>query len=96
MKEIKIRELRTRFIQLTMHTHAHSLLVQRGYSSKTEAVEQVKKGNAWAAVVIGSNFTVDLFKRANHFTNATINDGSTIYLYMDITSEEIAAKAIYI
>ena len=74
-----------------MYAHAHSLPVQRGYSTEAEAVERVRKGNAWAAVVIGSNFTVDLFKRANHFTNATINDGSTIYLYMDITGEEITA-----
>lgn len=52
-------------------------------------MEQVKKGNAWAAVVIGKDFTVDLFKRVNDPTNATINNGSTIYLYMDITSENL-------
>ena len=47
---------------------------------------QVKKGNAWTAVVIGPEFTVDLFKRLSG-ENSSIISGSTIYLYMDVTSE---------
>ena len=59
---------------------------QHKHTSEHSAVQQVREGGAWGAVVIGENFTVDLFKRASNHSDAII-EGSTIYLYMDVTSE---------
>lgn len=55
-------------------------------------MQQVEEGHAWAAVVIGENFTVDLFTRIREFIitpNTSVIEGSTIYLHMDVTSEYI-------
>ena len=60
---------------------------QHNHSSEQSAVQQVKEGRAWAAVVIGENFTVDLFKRVSDHSDTSVIKGSTIYLYMDVTSE---------
>jgi ABC-type multidrug transport system permease subunit len=54
-------------------------------------VQQVRDGGAWAAVVIGENFTADLFKRLSPNPNDSVIEGSTIYLYMDITNSQITA-----
>ena len=60
---------------------------QHNHSSEESAVQQVRDGGAWAAVVIGENFTADLLKRLGPSVNSSVIEGSTIYLYMDITSE---------
>ena len=50
-------------------------------------MEQVRKGKAWAAVIIGQNFTVDIFKRITDLNKQSVIEGSTIELYTDNTSE---------
>ena len=61
--------------------------MQEGHVSKEIAVEQVRKGKAWAAVIIGQNFTVDIFKRITDYKKQSVIEGSTIELYVDNTSE---------
>ena len=61
-------------------------MFQHKHSSEQSAVEQVKKGDAWAAVVIGEDFTEDLFKRLSNHSSSIIK-GSTIFLHMDVTSK---------
>ena len=62
-----------------------------------DAVEEVRRGKAWAAIYLGRNFTVDLFTRLcdgnpncpsfiGPVTNTTI-DGSAVHIRGDVTSE---------
>ena len=58
----------------------------------SEGVEQVKKGNAWAAIIIPENFTFDLTRRVMDMIGGKkvpreIITGSTIELYEDVTSK---------
>ena len=50
-------------------------------------MKQVRKGKAWAAVIIGQNFTVDNFKRITDHNKQSVIESSTIELYTDNTSE---------
>ena len=76
------------------------LYLQLQYNDLQTAVQDVRKGDAWAAIEIGRNFTLDFFLRASSTVRpappdpAVIN-GSTIYLHMDVTStfvESIASE----
>ena len=59
------------------------LSLQEGHDSEESAVEEVREGRAWAAVIIRQNFTVDLFNRIN---DQSIINGSSVELYVDKTS----------
>jgi len=71
--------------------------VQEEFFSYEEALDQVNQGKAWAIIYIGSNFTVDLFKRicsvntCPAYIDGDINDeivnGSTIFVQYDFTSK---------
>ena len=63
--------------------------LQHGHSSEESAVQEVRDGRAWAAVVIGENFTVDLFQRISNYNDKSVAEGSTIYIYADVTSEHV-------
>ena len=67
--------------------HSSYYSMQEGHASKEIAVEQVRKGKAWAAVIIGQNLTVDIFKRITDYNKQSVIEGSTIELYVDNTSE---------
>ena len=58
-------------------------LQDEGHDSEESAVEEVREGRAWAAVIIRQNFTVDLFNRIN---DQSIINGSSVELYVDKTS----------
>ncbi|CAI8037610.1 ABC transporter G family member 23 [Geodia barretti] len=62
-----------------------------GHSSEESAVQEVRDGRAWAAVVIGENFTVDLFQRISNYNDKSVAEGSTIYIYADVTNSQILA-----
>ena len=64
-----------------------NVLVQESHASEERAVEQVREGKAWAALIVGQNFTVDLFKRITDYSDRSVIKGSTIELYIDNTSE---------
>ena len=50
----------------------------------------MKKGEAWVAFVIGRNFTADLVQRSRGIQpSPEVLKGSTIELYMDVTSTSI-------
>ncbi|XP_059166224.1 ABC transporter G family member 20-like [Physella acuta] len=56
------------------------------------AVMDVKMGNSWSAMHIKQNFSLDLITRYDeglHASNQTI-DGSTVWLYMDMSNQQIA------
>ena len=62
------------------------------FSEMSEGVEQVKKGGAWAAIIIPENFTFDLTTRVMDMIGGNnvpreIITGSTIELYEDVTSK---------
>jgi ABC-type multidrug transport system permease subunit len=62
-----------------------------GHSSEESAVQEVRDGRTWAAVVIGENFTVDLFQRISNYNDKSVAEGSTIYIYADVTNSQILA-----
>ena len=68
------------------------LILQNHFSSSSAAIDQVKKGNAWAAVIIPGNFSADivqrleLLKKGEPIPEEIIN-GSTVDTYEDVTSE---------
>ena len=66
--------------------------LQHRYNTTEEAVEQVREGKAWVAICIPEDYTKDICQRAfdsarGHLTPEIIN-GSTVHLYMDVTSME--------
>ena len=70
--------------------------LQHQYNTTKEAVEQVQEGKAWAAICIPENYTKDICQRAidsaeGHLTPEVIN-GSTVHLYMDVTSMEFQIR----
>ncbi len=55
------------------------------------AVDEVKDGKAWAAIVIPSNFSRDMMQRIHFIIDqkrvpSDIINGSTIEVYEDVTS----------
>ena len=81
--------------------YKHEFPFQVEFADIHDAKEQVKLGQAWGAVYLGSEFTMDLLKRVCSVSkcpstvpapdNTTIN-GSTIHLFADVTSENIFLK----
>jgi hypothetical protein len=73
-----------------------------------QAIDQVKRGNAWAAIVVPENFTKDvttriisLFDQGDNLPSEAIINGSTVEMYADVTNlqmtftlEKIAASAV--
>ncbi|KAL5019992.1 hypothetical protein ScPMuIL_002884 [Solemya velum] len=62
------------------------------YDDFDSAIESVRHGDAWAVISIGQNFSVDLasrFSAGTKISNETL-DGSSVKLYLDMTSQEIA------
>jgi hypothetical protein len=59
-----------------------------------QAIDQVKRGNAWAAIVVPENFTKDvttriisLFDQGDNLPSEAIINGSTVEMYADVTSK---------
>ena len=73
--------------------------MQHEYNTTEEAIEQVREGKAWAAIQVPENYTKDICERAfdsagGQVTQEIIN-GSTVYLYMDVTSMEFQIWLYY-
>ena len=76
------------------------IIIQHQHSSLEDAVQEVKEGTAWVAIEIRKNFTVDFVLRGLSTLNGSepsqaIINGSTIYLYMDVTSETMLKEIRY-
>lgn len=79
-----------------VHVDSHRRFVlppppQHHCDSLELAVDQVREGKAWAAIEIGQNFSQDLVNRVleplqSKMPSPTTINGSTIHLYMDVTS----------
>ena len=68
------------------------LISQNHFSSSSSAIDQVKKGNVWAAVIIPGNFSADIVQRVELLKQGEpipeeIINGSTVEIYEDVTSE---------
>ena len=66
-------------------------LYQQYFDNMELAISQVKQAKAWAVIGIGSNFSADLIERAKdpfqqRIPPPSVINGSTIHLYMDVTS----------
>jgi hypothetical protein len=72
-----------------------------------QAIDQVKRGNAWAAIVVPENFTKDVTTRVmslfdgDNLPSEAIINGSIVEMYADVTNlqmtftlEKIAASAV--
>ena len=74
------------------HYYNHLSLLKTYYNNMVDAVDAVKKGHAWMALVIPENFTRDMVERliltaeGQNVPVDTIN-GSTAMIYADVTSE---------
>ena len=73
--------------------------LQHEYNNTEEAIEQVREGKAWAAIGVPENYTKDICERAfdsagGQVTPEIIN-GSTVHLYMDVTSMEFQIRLCY-
>lgn len=63
-------------------------VIQMPFSSQADALESVKLGKAWAAMVIHENFTEDLKLRllsSGNIDSQTL-DGSSIHLHLDMSN----------
>ena len=81
-------------------------MVQKEYDDVEDAIEQVRRGKAWAAIYLSENFTTYLLDRVcainpskcplqfGNITNEVIN-GSSVHIYADVTSELILYTIIY-
>ncbi len=59
----------------------------------------VQKGEAWVAIAIGENFTVDLHDRVTDVPTGrtpspAVVKGSTIELFMDVTSTSMVYSCV--
>jgi hypothetical protein len=58
-----------------------------------QAIDQVKRGNAWAAIVVPENFTKDVTTRVmslfdgDNLPSEAIINGSIVEMYADVTSK---------
>lgn len=72
----------------------NNTIIQKQYDSFDSAIQAVKNGEAWAALVIGSNFSTAMQLRvmmAGEVDNSTI-EASNIHLYPDMTNQMISLK----
>jgi len=72
----------------------NNTVIQKPYHSFDSAIEAVKNGEAWAALVIGHNFSSALQMRVlmtGDVDNQTI-EMSSIHLYPDMTNQMISLK----
>ena len=63
----------------------------------TDAVDAVKKGKAWMAIVIPESFTQNMLERISRIIYLDdipddVINGSTIEIYEDVTGEELKQK----
>ena len=63
----------------------------------TDAVDAVKKGKAWMAIVIPKSFTQNMLERISRIIYLDdipddVINGSTIEIYEDVTGEELKQK----
>ncbi|CAG2109369.1 unnamed protein product [Medioppia subpectinata] len=82
------------FSQQFLNHIDNNTIIQMPFPSYDTAIEAVKNGDAWAALVIGRNFTNALQLRvmmAGEVDNATL-DMSSIHLYPDMTNQMISLK----
>ena len=76
-----------------------SLLFQHYLDSPSEAIDHVKHGKAWAAIIIPENFSIDLRQRALDIAGKVpvpddIINSSTVEIYEDVTSKYTVVQRI--
>lgn len=71
----------------------NSTLIQVPYKSVNEGRAAVGNGDAWGVLHIQENFTIDLMLRLQMGQDVTTDviNGSTIFLYLDLTSQQLSA-----
>ena len=60
------------------------------FSNAVDAIDQVKRGQAWGAIVLYENFTENTMMRLLDMVDRTVSvasviDNSTIHMYLDVT-----------
>ena len=63
---------------------------QTQFSNKEDAIDQVKQGKAWGAIVLFENFTENTIQRltdtaSKNVPAASVIDNSTVHMYLDVT-----------
>jgi len=88
------QEISGQFSQQFLSHIDNTTIIQKPFPSYDSAIEAVKNGEAWAALVIGRNFTNALQMRvlmAGDVDNETL-EMSSVHLYPDMTNQMISLK----
>eukprot|EP00731_Ephydatia_muelleri_P031186 Em0022g700a len=72
-----------------------STLAITQFSNKEDAIDQVKQGKAWGAIVLFENFTENTIQRltdtaSKNVPAASVIDNSTVHMYLDVTDIQVS------
>lgn len=78
----------TRFSYQYLSKVSNHSVIQMPYSTREEAMESVRLGKSWAAMIIHENFTEDLKMRllTNGEVDASTLDSGTVHLHLDMSN----------